>query len=406
MGSSGHIDVKSLPQPKKQQGGLNMENRPLKFGAKRIFGLDLSKKTLKACRLDEDSGFEKQFIFDEKMTDEGRCHFASRLCKGDYVAMEGGSSTSFLARFLMENTEAEIFVLNPCKLHIIFESACKTDKQDCIKIAKYIRDTNPSNWCLIPVPTYEETSMRSLINSHISTKQERTRAINQLHAFFNLNGISFLKKSDLEDSNRRHSLVDHYFSQENIRGMQASLMLQDIDNIELSADCYEEMVRLALLSRPRESLIWMSIPGVGPLTALACVAYIGDGKRFSSPEQLRNYVGLVPMINQSGIRESIYGVNHYGCMPVRRNIIQAAWSVMNLSFDCKFKQRWSELKATGKKSQKIAVKVANDMLTMGWTLLKKGELYNGLEDYSYLKRKLRTYKMTAIDSSCFGECLK
>ncbi len=46
-----------------------MENRPLKFGARRIFGLDLSKKTLKACRLDEDSGFEKQNIFDEKIVD-------------------------------------------------------------------------------------------------------------------------------------------------------------------------------------------------------------------------------------------------------------------------------------------------------------------------------------------------
>ena len=54
-----------------------MENRPLKFGARRIFGLDLSKKTLKACRLDEDSGFEKQNIFDEKMTDDGRHHLAS-----------------------------------------------------------------------------------------------------------------------------------------------------------------------------------------------------------------------------------------------------------------------------------------------------------------------------------------
>ncbi|MBR6347880.1 MAG: hypothetical protein IKR80_02895, partial [Spirochaetales bacterium] len=93
-------------------------------------------------------------------------------------------------------------------------------------------------------------------------------------------------------------------------------------------------------------------------------------------------------------------------MPVRRNIIQAAWSVSNLSFDCRFRQRWKELKAAGKKGQKIAVKVANDMLTIGWTLLKKGELYNELGDFSYLKRKLRTYKMTAIESSCFCECLK
>ena len=100
-------------------------NRPLTFEAHRIFGLDLSKKTLMACCLDEETGFVKQHIFDEKMTDDGREKLAKRFRKGDYIAMEGGCSTSYLARYLMENTEAEIFVLNPCKLHIIFESACR-----------------------------------------------------------------------------------------------------------------------------------------------------------------------------------------------------------------------------------------------------------------------------------------
>ena len=67
-----------------------MDNRPQRFEAKRIFGLDLSKKTLKACRLDGDSGFEKQSIFDEKMMDDGRQRLALRLRKGDYVTMGGG----------------------------------------------------------------------------------------------------------------------------------------------------------------------------------------------------------------------------------------------------------------------------------------------------------------------------
>lgn len=29
--------------------------------------------------------------------------------------------------------------------------------------------------------------------------------------------------------------------------------------------------------------------------------YVGDGSRFSKPEQLMNYAGLVPKLNQSGI---------------------------------------------------------------------------------------------------------
>ena len=38
-------------------------------------------------------------------------------------------------------------------------------------------------------------------------------------------------------------------------------------------------------------------------------------------------------------------------------------------------------------------------------LLKKGELYNGPGDFSYPKRKLRSYRMTTIDSSDFPELL-
>lgn len=379
-------------------------NRPLTFEAHRIFGIDLSKKTLMACCLDEETGFVKQHIFDEKMTDDGRERLASRFRKGDYVAMEGGCSTSYLARYLMENTEAEVFVLNPCKLHIIFESACKTDKQDCIKIAKYIRDTHPSNWCLIPVPTYDETTMRSLINSFIAAKEERTRWINQLHALFNLNGISFLKKSDLDKSERRQDLVNHYFP-EGLVHEQSEVMNMNLDNIELNISIYEDLVRKSLLEHPKEALCWLSIPGIGMLTALACVAYIGDGSRFSTPAQVRNYVGLIPRIDQSGIREVIYGVNHFGCMPVRRNIVQAAWSIPNYREDCELKRKWIEFAARGKKGQKIAVKTANSMLSIGWTLLKKCELYNGCSSFDYLERKLRYYKLTAIDSSMFNKQL-
>ncbi len=245
-------------------------DRPSRFEARRIFGLDLSKKALKACFLDEETCFEKTHIFDERMNDEGRLRLARRFRKGDYVAMEGGSSTSFLARYLMEHTEAEVFVLNPCKLHIIFKSSCKTDKQDCIKIAGYIRDTHPSNWCLIPIPTYEETSLRSLMNGYISNGREWTRDVNQMHAVFNLNGISFLKRSDLKRSEKRHALVSRHFDDNgSIAGLQARLMLHGIDSIELHADAYDELVRKALLSRPRETLIWMSLPGIGPLTALS-----------------------------------------------------------------------------------------------------------------------------------------
>lgn len=47
--------------------------------------------------------------------------------------------------------------------------------------------------------------------------------------------------------------------------------------------------------------------------------------------------------------------------------------------------------------------VANKMLSIGWILLRRKELYNGFGDYSRLKRKLKEEKLSAIDTSMFPE---
>ena len=50
----------------------------------------------------------------------------------------------------------------------------------------------------------------------------------------------------------------------------------------------------------------------------------------------------------------------------------------------------------------MQVAVANKMVTIGWTLLKKGELYSPTP-INVLKRKLKEAKIEAIDCSFFPE---
>ena len=59
----------------------------------------------------------------------------------------------------------------------------------------------------------------------------------------------------------------------------------------------------------------------------------------------------------------------------------------------------NKLKARNKKGQKAAVAVANRMLTIGYALLKTGSIYRDCENYEYLERKLKTNKITAINTS-------
>ena len=53
--------------------------------------------------------------------------------------------------------------------------------------------------------------------------------------------------------------------------------------------------------------------------------------------------------------------------------------------------------------QLIGAKIANKMLTIGFTFLKTGKLYNGFGDCSRLKRKLSKEGLGAINLSMFDE---
>ena len=191
-----------------------MEGVPKGIGQfSRIIGLDLAKKTFKGCILAEEKNFEDRKIITGEMDPEGRMHFITGMVKaGDLVAMEGGTSSFNFAREIMEYSEAAVVVLNPGKLHKAFESQIKTDRLDAVRIAHYVRDTKPSSWCAVEVPTEEESELRAVINSYNLAKKDRTMNINKLHATFNQNGIPFLKKSDLQDNDSRIGNIARYLS--------------------------------------------------------------------------------------------------------------------------------------------------------------------------------------------------
>ena len=380
-----------------------MEGVPKDIGRfSRIIGLDLAKKTFKGCILTKEKNFEDRKVITGEMDPDGRMHFITEMVKaGDLVAMEGGTSSFNFARELMEYSPATVAVLNPGKLHKAFEAQIKTDRLDAVRIAHYVRDTKKSSWCTVEVPSQEESELRAIINSYNLAKKDRTMNINKLHATFNQNGIPLLKKSDLQNNSDRIENIARY-----LKGMavdDACMVEARITLIEEQIEEYVDMMRRALMNHPEISLVWLSLPGIRTIVAASLLAYIGDGSRFYSASQLRNYVGLVPMVQQSGDYNFQGNVSWRGCKPVRKNIVQGAWSIESLKASCPFKDEWDALAARHKRKSTIAVHVANKMLSIGWILLRKKELYNGFGDYSRLERKLREEKMSAIDASMFPE---
>lgn len=367
--------------------------RPQQQNARRIIGIDLSKRTYVACILSGENLTRKEF-FNGQMGPKGRPYLLSRIMPGDQVIMEGGSSSFSLARYLSRNTEAQIHVLNPMKLHIIFESMCKTDRQDSAKLAEYARDTRPENWVTISVPSEDESAERELINMYVNFREDRTKSINRLHAVFNSQGFPDLKKSDLDGKPKRERWISELLEECSEARTLAEMISRQIDfTDELVEDCVSR-IRSNLERHGDLALQWLSIPGIGMLTAASIIAFTGDLSRFTTADQLRNYVGLIPKRDQSGNVDKRLGVSKHGCKAIRRHIVQGGWYIIQNSPDCSLSDYCNELRSRGKKGQKAAVAIANKMLTIGFALVRTGQIYDSGESLKILERKLKREKIS------------
>jgi transposase len=69
----------------------------------------------------------------------------------------------------------------------------------------------------------------------------------------------------------------------------------------------------------------MTVPGVGPVTAVRFVAAVDEVERFADAHSLQSYLGLTPGENSSSERRRTTGITKAGAKQVRWALVQAAW---------------------------------------------------------------------------------
>jgi transposase len=135
----------------------------------------------------------------------------------------------------------------------------------------------------------------------------------------------------------------------------------------------------------------LSIPGVGPSLAMAFLAYVGDGRRFSTGAQVANYTGLVPRVDCSGETNRYGSITKHGCKAIRRVAIQAAWALVYSKKGGALKNFY-ETRSSEIGKKKAIVGVARKLIVLMWTIVKNREYYRGT-DLKERLTKLRQYRL-------------
>ena len=120
----------------------------------------------------------------------------------------------------------------------------------------------------------------------------------------------------------------------------------------------------------------LGIPGIGPITATALLAAVGDVGTFRNGRELAAWLGLVPRQHSTGGCEQLLGISKRGDAYVRGLLIHGARAVLRVSGKkTDPRSRWV-LAVAARRHQNVAVvALANRMARTAYALLAKGEDY-------------------------------
>ena len=120
----------------------------------------------------------------------------------------------------------------------------------------------------------------------------------------------------------------------------------------------------------------MQVEGVGPMTATAIVATVGEGHAFPHGRQFAAWVGLVPKQHSTGGKTVLGRITKQGNVYLRTLLIHGARAVLQSSARrSDRKSRWVEAVRQRRGNNIAAVALAATHARILWALLARGEAY-------------------------------
>jgi len=280
------------------------------------------------------------------------------------VCFEASTGYGFLFERLSDLAK-RVVVAHPGQLRLIFRSKRKTDRIDAEKLAKllFLDEVPP-----VYVPSLSVRSWRSMIEHRHRLIEERTRIKNNIRSLLRGHGLC-----------APHSL---WYSQ-GLKWLEEVEFPTDLDRLQ--CDILLERLRLvseliARVERTLDSLatknpavrLLETIPGVGPRTAEAVVAYIDNPWRFRRIKSIGRYFGLVPSQDASARRNHLGHITREGSATVRHLLTEAAWQSIRLS--PQLRTFYERIRRDDRDRSKIAlVATAHYLLRTMLTMLRSGE---------------------------------
>jgi transposase len=246
----------------------------------------------------------------------------------------------------------------------------KTDAADAEAICEAV--TRP-NMHFVPIKTPEQQAALMMHRSRELLVGQRTALVNSLRGHLAELGIVTAK-----GIHRIADLLAELVGVENAKIpplARASLrcLAAQIEAVETQIQELEALI-IEWHKSNEASRRLAKIPGVGPITASAVVATIGNASNFTSPRHLSAALGLTPRQNSSGGKARQGGISKAGNTYLRRLLFIGAIAVIR-SKRAQEAGSWLARLLERRPVKVVAIALANKTARVIWAMLQGGEAY-------------------------------
>lgn len=323
----------------------------------RYIGVDLHTTQITVCSLKEDETFEiKRYELGEI------AKFVKQLKPVDEIAVEATGNTRWFVGEVKEKV-SRVVLVNPRAFEVIKQSVKKTDRQDALNLARFLRAGL--------LPEVREKSLtaervQSLTHTRAKLVGVKTSLINKIHALSVAHGRKLRRAGLSSEKGLERVLTEEWTEVERI---EIEIIIEQIRSLKtgicrLDKAIAEEAEKLAGF----ENLISMS--GIGSLSAGVLLSVIGEVKDFSSADKLASYFGIVPRVSNSNETVKTGRITKRGSKTGRTTLVQCALAAIRKNEYLKnYYEQIKERRGHGKAKIALARKyltIIYNTLTNGW----------------------------------------
>ena len=329
-------------------------------------GVDLAKRVIQVHAVN----VAGQQVINRQLARDKFVAWCARLAPGCMVAMEASSGAHHWARKLVAlGLDARIIAAHLVSPYRLQGKSGKNDANDAAAICEAA--SRPSMH-FVPIKTVSQQGVLCVHRLREGLKEDRTACINRIRGLLAEFGLVVSKSPKV----LRDSLSELLEDASNELSGLARLVIERAQSqwreLDLHIKWCDQRVG-AHIKDDRQAQTATQLMGVGPVTASAVVATVGDFRQFKNGAQFGAWLGLTPRQNSSGGKNNLGGITKRGDMYLRTLLIQGAKSaVMTAHKRDDPISKW--LHGLREKSgwQKAATAMANKNARILWAVMTKG----------------------------------